>query len=148
LDVPGDYSSGPDALDERLRYSLLVMSESGVPISPSESKSVLGYSWKHKVGRLDQHLLAEALEVFSAPKAPLLCFGVAAKPLSAPARDGVVSMPAPLRDEVCWPLLRRGFLLLSSAVLPPLEVGGSPLSSVQSVLSCRPLLSFFEVGES
>jgi hypothetical protein len=132
LDVPGDYSSGPDALDERLRYSLLVMSESGVPISPSESKSVLGYSWKHKVGRLDQHLLAEALEVFSAPKAPLLCFGVAAKPLSAPARDAIVSTLA--RDEFCQPLLWCGFLLPSGATLPSLEVGGSPLFSVQSVL--------------
>jgi hypothetical protein len=39
--APGDYSSGADALDERLRYSLLVMSKSSAPIFPSESKSVL-----------------------------------------------------------------------------------------------------------
>jgi hypothetical protein len=32
--------------------------------------------------------------------------------------------------------------------LPLLEIGGSPLSSVQSVLGCPPLLSFLEVGES
>jgi hypothetical protein len=31
----------------------------------------------------------------------MLLFGVAAKPLSAPARDGVVSTLAPFRDEVC-----------------------------------------------
>lgn len=86
-----------DALGERLRYSLPVMSESGAPIYLSESKSVLRYSLKHKVGKLDEHLLAEALEAFSAPMAPSMpLFGVAAKPLLALARDGVVSMPAPL----------------------------------------------------
>jgi hypothetical protein len=63
---------------------------------------MLRYSQKHKVGRLDEHLLAEVLEAFSAPMAsPMLLFGVAAKPLSAPARDGVVSTLAPFRDEVC-----------------------------------------------
>jgi hypothetical protein len=61
-------SSGADALGERLRYSLPVMSESGAPIYPSESKSVLSYSRKNKVGKLDKHMLAEALETFSAPK--------------------------------------------------------------------------------
>jgi hypothetical protein len=33
-------------------------------------------------------------------------------------------------------------------VFPSLEVGGSPLSSVQSVFGCPPLLSSSEVGES
>jgi hypothetical protein len=61
-------SSGADALGERLRYSLHVMSESGAPIYPSESKSVLSYSRKNKVGKLDKHLLAETLETFNAPK--------------------------------------------------------------------------------
>lgn len=82
-----------DALGERLGYSLLVMSKSGAPIYLSESKSVLRYSRKHKVGRLDEHLLAKALVAFSAPMAhsvPLFG-GVAAKPLSAPTRDGIVS---------------------------------------------------------
>jgi hypothetical protein len=87
------------ALGERLCFSLLVISKSSVPIYPSESKSVLRYSRKHKVGRLDEHLLVEALEAFSAPKAPFPCFGVDAKPLSTLARDGIVSTPA--RDEVC-----------------------------------------------
>jgi hypothetical protein len=128
-DVPGGCSSGADALGERLRYSLPVLSESGAPIYSSDPKSVLGYSQKHRVGKLDEHLLAEALEAFSAHKAPSLpFFGVAAKPLSAPARDGIVSTPA--QDEVCQPLLRHGFLLPSSTALPPLEVGGSPLSSI------------------
>jgi hypothetical protein len=61
-------SSGADALGERLCYSLPVMSESGAPIYPSESKSVLSYSRKNKVGKLDKHLLAETLETFNAPK--------------------------------------------------------------------------------
>jgi len=78
---------------------------------------VLRYSRKHNVGRLDEHLLAEAISAAMAPSMPL--FGVAAKPLSAPARDGVVSTPVPFRDEVCQPLLRRGFLLPSGAALPP-----------------------------
>jgi hypothetical protein len=51
------------ALQVRMRYSPLAMSESGAPIYPSESKSVLRYSRKHKVGRLDEHLLAEAFSV-------------------------------------------------------------------------------------
>jgi hypothetical protein len=94
LDVPGNCSSGVDALGERLRYSLPVMSESGAPIYPSKSKSVLRYSRNHKIGKLVEHMLAEVLEAFSAPKAPSLpCFGVAAKPLSALVRDGIVSTP-------------------------------------------------------
>jgi hypothetical protein len=114
----------------------------------SESKSVLRYSLKPKVGILDEHLLAEALEAISAPLAPMSLIGAITKPMSAPARDGVVSLPMYFRDEVCQPLLRRGFLLSSGAVLPLSEVGGSPLSSVQSVFGCPPLLSFSEVGES
>jgi hypothetical protein len=57
-----------------------------------------------------------------------------------------VSTPA--RDEVCQPLLRRGFLLPRGTTLLPSEVGGSSLSSVQSVLGCFPLLSLTEMGES
>jgi hypothetical protein len=84
----GVCSSGADALGERLRYSLPVMSESGAPIYPSESKSLLSYSRKNKVGKLDKHLLAEALETFSAPKvlSKPAC-GVVSKPLSAPAKS-------------------------------------------------------------
>jgi hypothetical protein len=146
LDILSDCSSGANVLGERLHYSLPVMSESGAPIYPSESKSVLRYSRNHKIGKLDEHLLAEA---FSAPMAPSMpSFGVAAKPLSALVRDGAMPMPAPFRDEVCQPLLQCGFLLPSSAVLPPSEAGGSPLSSVQSMLGCPPLLSFSKVGES
>jgi hypothetical protein len=137
---------GADALGERLHYSLPMMSKFGAPIYLLESKSMLRYSQKHKVGRLDEHLLAEALCAPMAPSMPF--FGVAAKPLSAPARDGVVSTTAPFRDEVCQPLLRRGFLLPSGPVLPPSKVGGSPLSSIQFVLGCPPMLSFSEVGES
>jgi hypothetical protein len=73
----------------------------------------------------------EALEAFSAPMAPSMpLFGVAAKPLSAPAWDRVVSTSVPFQDEVCQPLLQCGSLPPSDSVLPPSEVGGSPRSSV------------------
>jgi hypothetical protein len=136
-------SSGTDALGERLRYSLPVMSESGVPIYPSESKLVLKFSRKNKVGKLDKHLLAEALETFSVPKdlSGPLC-GVVSKPLSAPAKSTFA------QDEGYHPLLRRGFLLPRDAALPPSEVGVVPLSLVQSVLGCLPFMSFSEVSES
>jgi hypothetical protein len=102
----GVCSSGADALGERLRYSLPVMSESGAPIYPSDSKSVLSYSRKNKVGKLDKHLLAEALETFSAPKVlSRPACGVVSKPLSAPAKSTAA------QDEGYQPILRPGFLL-------------------------------------
>jgi hypothetical protein len=61
LYVPDDCSSGTDALGERLRCSLPMMSESRAPIYSSKSKSVFRYSRKPKVSKLDEHLLAEAL---------------------------------------------------------------------------------------
>jgi hypothetical protein len=139
----GNCSSGADALGERLRYSLPVMSESRAPIYQSESKSVLKFSRKNKVGKLDKHLLAEALETFSVPKdlSGPLC-GVVSKPLSAPAKS------TSAQDEGCQPLLRLGFLLPRDAALPPLEVGVVPLSSVHSVLGCPPFMSFSEMSES
>jgi hypothetical protein len=139
----GDCSSGADALGERMGFSLPVMSESGAPIYPLESKSVLTYSRKNKVGKLDKHLLEEALETFSAPKelSRPLC-GVVSKPLSAPTKSSAA------QDKGYQPILRRGFLLPSGVALPPSEVGVVPLSSVQSVLGCPPLMSFSEVGKS
>jgi hypothetical protein len=121
----GNCSSSADAIGERLRYSLPVMSKSGAPIYASKSKSVLKYSQKNKVGKLDKHLLTEALETFKVPKdlSGPLC-GVVSKPLSAPTKY------TPAQDEGCQPLLRRGFLLPSDAALPPAEVGVVPLSSV------------------
>lgn len=136
--TPGNCSLGVDALGERLRYSLPVMSESGVPIYPSESKSMLKYSRKNKIGKLDKHLLVETLETFSVPKDPSGPLrGVATKPLSAPAKDWIVSTPA--QDKGCQPLLR-------GVALPPLEVGEVLLSSVQSMLGCPPLLTVSEVN--
>jgi hypothetical protein len=77
------------ALGERLYCSLPVMSESGAPIYLSESKSVLKYSQKNKVGKMDKLLLEEALETFGVPKAPSLpSFGDATKPLFEPSRMG------------------------------------------------------------
>jgi len=80
----------------------------------------------------------------------LLCplFGLVAKPLLTPAGDGECLRLTPFRDEVCHLLLWRGFLLPSGTILPPSEVGGSPISLVQSMLGCSPLLSFSEVCES
>jgi hypothetical protein len=134
-----------DTLGERLCSSLLVMSNSSAPIYPSESKSVLKYSRRNKIDKLDKHLLAETLETFSVSKDPsrLLC-GVASKHLSVPAKDAIVSKP--VQDEGYQPLLRRGFLLPSSAT-PPSEVDDDPLSSVQSTLGSPPLLSILEEGE-
>jgi len=131
-DVPGDCSSSADALGERLRYSLPVMSESEAPIYSSESKSVLRYSLKHKVGKLDEHLLAEAFNASMDPSMSL--YRVAAKPLLAPARDGVVSTPAPSPKRRDPSSIRNGWV--------------SSLSSVQPVLGCPHLLPFSEVGES
>jgi hypothetical protein len=119
-----------------VRYSLPVMSESGAPIYLSESKSVLSYSQKNKVGKLDEHLLAEALVTFSAPNV----LSRVSKPLSAPAKSTAA------QDEGFQPILRRGFLLPSGAALPPPDLAMVPLSSVQSVLGCPPLFS--EVGNS
>jgi hypothetical protein len=134
-------SSGADALGERLRYSLPVMSEFGAPIYPSESKSVLSYSRKNKVDKLDKHLLAEALETFSAPQElSMPVCGVVSKPLSTRAKSTAA------QDEGYQPILRRDFLLPSGAALPPSKVGVVPLSSIQSVLGCPPLFS--EVGKS
>jgi hypothetical protein len=112
------------ALGERLRFSLPVMSESGAPIYPSESKSVLKYSRKNKVGKLDKLLLEEALETLGVPKASsLLSFGIASKPIFEPTKDGLVSTLA--QDEGCQPFLRRGFLLPRGTAPSPSEVGES-----------------------
>lgn len=133
----GDCSLGADALGERLCYALPVMSESGAPIYPAESKSVLKFSRKNKVGKLDKHLVVEAFETFSVPKdlSRPLC-GVVSKPLSALAKS------TPAQGEGCQPFLRRGFLLPRDTTLPPSEVGVVPLSSVQSMLGCLPFMSF------
>lgn len=110
------------ALGERLRFSLPVMSESGTPIYPSESKSVLKYSRKNKVGSMDKHLLEEAIETFGVPKVPsLLSFGDASKPFFEPSKDGLI----PALDERCQPFLRRGFLLPKGTATSPSEVGES-----------------------
>jgi len=81
---------------------------------------------------MDEHLLAGALAAISAPLSPLPLFGAIAKPMSALAL-------APFQDEVSQPLIQFGFLLPSGAVLPLSEVGGSPISEVQSMFGC-PLL--------
>jgi hypothetical protein len=52
-------------------------------------------------------------------------------PSSLGPRSSLAS--APLRDEVCKPLLRRVFLLPSGEVIPLTEVGGSSLPSPKSV---------------
>jgi hypothetical protein len=109
----GATSSGVAALGERLRFSLSVMSESGAPIYPLESKSVLRYYRRSKVGKgaqLDASLIDEALTAISAPMP--LAFG--AQPLLEPSGGTVSKTPS-------ISILQRGFLL-------PSGVGGSPLS--------------------
>jgi hypothetical protein len=132
----GSTSSGAAALGERLRFS----SESGAPIYPSESKSVLRYYRRSKVGRgdqLDASLIDEALMTISAPMP--LPFG--AQPLSEPGGGTVSKTPS---TSLLW----DGFPL-------PSGVGGSPLSSAQFVgvkmrdVGAPPLLSSsLEVGVS
>jgi hypothetical protein len=86
---------------------------------------VLIYSRKNKVGKLDKHLLEEALETFGVPKASSLrSFGVATKPLLEPTKNGIVSMPT--QDEGCQSILRRGFLLPRGTAHSPSKVGESP----------------------
>jgi hypothetical protein len=101
---------------------------------------------------MKENLIAEAVMVINVP------------PPSLGPRSSLA--PAPFRDEVCKPLLRRGFLLPSGVVIPSTEVGGSSLPSSQSVgekmlgvgalsrlvvspmFGCPPLLpSSSEVGE-
>jgi tetrahydromethanopterin S-methyltransferase subunit C len=69
------------ALGERLHFSLLVMSECGSPIYPLESKSVLRYHQRSKVGKIaqmDASLFDEAMTVISASTAlSLLAFSKA-----------------------------------------------------------------------
>lgn len=123
--APGVCFSEAAALGERLRFSLPVMADSGAPIYPSESKSVLKYSRKNKVGKMDKLLLEEALETFGAPKAfSLPSFGDASKPFFESPRDGLMSTPT--LDEGCQPFLRRGFLLPKGTTPSPSEVGESP----------------------
>jgi len=67
-------SLGAAVLGERLCLSLPIMAESGAPIYPSESKSVLRYHRKSKVGRnaqMDASLFDEAVTALSAPTTPL-----------------------------------------------------------------------------
>lgn len=122
--APGVCLSEAAALVGRLRFSLPVMLESRAPIYPSESKSVLKYSQKNKVGKMDKLLLEEALETFGVPKASSLpSFGDATKPSFEPSKDGLMSTSA--LDEGCQPFLRHGFLLPKGTVPSPSKVGES-----------------------
>jgi len=99
-------------------------SGAGMFAQVSFEESVLKYSWKNKVGKMDKLLLEEALEIFGVPKAPSLpSFGDATKPLFEPSKDGLMSTPA--LDEGCQPFLRRGFLLPKGTAPSPSEVGES-----------------------
>lgn len=72
---PGGYSLGAAELGHRLLFFLFVMMASRAALYPSESKSMLCYSWKPKVGRgaqMDEKLIAEAVEAISVPLALLL----------------------------------------------------------------------------
>jgi len=62
-------SLGADALGERFRLSLPVMVDSGAPIYPSETKSVMRYQRKSKAkaSKLDISLIDEAVTALSSP---------------------------------------------------------------------------------
>jgi hypothetical protein len=84
------------------------MSEFGAPIYPSESKSVMRYSWKRKDAQLNKFLLAESLAAITASPSPL-----GHHPL--PPLDSVAVREPP--DSFCW----RGFLLPRSRSSPLLR---------------------------
>jgi len=71
------------------------MLESGTPIYLSESKKLLRYSRKLKGAKMNENLIAEAVAAINIP------------PSSLGPRYSLAL--APFRDEVCKPLLRRGF---------------------------------------
>jgi len=120
-----DVWCGEMTLKEAFSVLYGIARDKDAPVYPSESNSVLIYSWKNKVGKLDKHLLEEALETFGVTKASsLLSFGVATKPLLKPTKDGIVSTLAQV--EGCQPILRRGFLLPRGTAPSPSEVGKSP----------------------
>jgi hypothetical protein len=90
------------ALGERLRLSLLVMSESGVPIYQLESKSVLRYSRKWKDAQLNKSLIAESLAAFTFSPPPL---GL----LSWPTMETVAAREPSVSFVRCGFLLPRHF---------------------------------------
>lgn len=95
------------------------MSESGAPIYPSESKSVLRHHWKSKANTSQRvvSLFNKAVTAFRAPST--LCLGASSQVLSgtmvqsSPKSGGGVGKPPSSS------FLRRGFLLPS--VPPPLS---------------------------
>jgi hypothetical protein len=105
-------SSGAKELGERLRLSLPLMSESGAPIYPSESKSVMRYSRKRKDVQLNKVLLAESLATITASPSPL------GHHPSLPLESVAVREP---QASFC----RCGFLLPRSRSSPLVEVGES-----------------------
>jgi hypothetical protein len=108
LDSFGASSLRAATLGERLCFSLLEMSECGAPIYPSESKLVLRYHQRSKVGRIaqmDASLFDEAVTALSAPTTPSLG-GTVVQSLPKPGGNVVSKSPSSS-------FLRRGFLLLS-----------------------------------
>jgi hypothetical protein len=104
------------------------MAENGAPIYPFESKSVLRYHRKSKVGRnaqMDASLFDEAVTALSAPRTPLS--GVSSQVLggtvgqSSPKPGGGVVGKSPPSS-----FLRRGFLIPSAP--SPLSGCASPIS--------------------
>jgi len=96
-------SLGADALGERIRLSLPVMTDSGAPIYPSETKSVMRYQRKSKAkaSKLDISLIEEAVTALSSPMTQSLG--------TSQALDGSVVQNLPLPSGGVG--LRRGFLL-------------------------------------
>jgi hypothetical protein len=110
LAFPGD-SSRAAKLGEQLHLLLPVMSESGAPIYPLESRSVMRYSRKQKDAHLNKFLIAESLTAIIASP-PL-------GPHHSPPLDSVAVR------ETLVSFCRHGFLLPRSPSSPPLEVGES-----------------------
>jgi hypothetical protein len=123
----GVSSLGAAALGERLRFSLSVMSESGAPIYPSESKSVMRYHrrLKAKTAQMDTSLFDEAVTALSVSTTSFLgassqAVGGTVVQFSSKPGGGVVGKSPP--SSFLW----RGFLLPS--VPSPLSGGASPIA--------------------
>jgi hypothetical protein len=122
----GISSLGANALGESLRFSLLVMSESGAPIYPSKSKSVMRYHQrsKAKTAQMDTSLIDEAVLALCAPVTQFLgassqALGGTVVQSSPKPGGGVGKSPSPS-------FLRRGFILPS--VPSPLSGCASPIA--------------------
>jgi len=106
-------SLGVIVLGDRLRFSLPIMSESGAPIYPSNSKSVLRYHWRSKANtaKMDTSLFDEGHIALSAPMTPL--FDASSQALGGTVVQSSPKLGGGAGKSPSSSFLRHGFLLPS-----------------------------------